>query len=143
MMGDRVGIKRSCGHTQFEDIMLNGINRVKAETKRIKFEEPCPTCGEMHKEKEPEREAPTTPRANVRTATGPTTQAKTNRRGGRCHVCGGWVKPQQGKVFYVDPFEAYEKSGWMVEHGDQEACRAKLAEKNRQLTEQAKAYKHD
>src|SRR5690606_24839578 len=58
--------------------------------------------------------------ADIRTATGyglPTgTKVYTNRKPGRCRRCGQLVPAGEGHLYYIDPDEAYEVSGWVVEH---------------------------
>lgn len=54
---------------------------------------------------------------------------RTNRRAGRCRHCGGLVPAGEGHTFYVDPDEAYEDSGWVVEHKTRAQCEAHHATK--------------
>ncbi len=43
-------------------------------------------------------------------------QVRTNRRPGRCRRCGQLVPVGEGHLYYIDPDEAYEDAGWVVEH---------------------------
>lgn len=58
--------------------------------------------------------------ADIRTAVGyglPTgTKIYTNRKPGYCRRCGQLVPAGEGHLYYIDPDEAYEVSGWVVEH---------------------------
>lgn len=56
---------------------------------------------------------------DVRTAVGdgiPAHMVRTNRRHGYCRKCGKLVPAGKGRLYYIDPDEAYEHSGWIVEH---------------------------
>jgi hypothetical protein len=92
-------------------------------------------------------EAPkTTAGYDVQTAAGPGIQnrpVRTNKKPGRCRRCGAIVPPGEGYLYYIDPDEAYEVSGWIVEHMDKGACQAQLEHNHRLLTEWAKAYTRD
>lgn len=56
----------------------------------------------------------------LRTASGyglPTgAKVRTNRKPGYCRRCGKLVPSGDGHLYYIDPDEAYEVSGWVVEH---------------------------
>ena len=67
----------------------------------------------------------------------------TNRKPGRCRRCGALVSAGEGHLYYIDPDEAYEVSGWVVEHKDPAICREVLAKAHTLLTERAKAYVND
>lgn len=57
--------------------------------------------------------------ATVRTATGQGIQSRptrTNKFGGYCVKCGEYVRAGEGVTYHIDPDEAYEHSGWIVEH---------------------------
>jgi len=92
-------------------------------------------------------EAPkTTAGYDVQTAAGPGIQnrpVRTNKKPGRCRRCGAIVPPGEGYLYYIDPDEAYEVSGWVVEHKDPAICREESAKAHTLLTERAKAYVHD
>jgi len=92
-------------------------------------------------------EAPkTTAGYDVQTAAGPGIQnrpVRTNKKPGRCRRCGAIVPPGEGYLYYIDPDEAYEVSGWVVEHKDPAICREVLAKAHTLLTERAKAYVND
>ncbi len=49
-----------------------------------------------------------------------------NKKSGRCRICGGLVKAGEGYLYYIDPDEAYEHSGWVVEHKDKAECKKRL-----------------
>lgn len=49
-----------------------------------------------------------------------------NKKSGRCRVCGGLVRAGEGHLYYIDPDEAYEYSGWVVEHKDKAECKKRL-----------------
>lgn len=88
----------------------------------------------------------TTETADVRTAVGPVVpaqQIRTNRKPGRCRYCGSIVPAGQGRLYYIDPDEAYEVSGWIVEHKDSQLCRAEMARRSQLLASQATAYVGD
>jgi len=88
----------------------------------------------------------TTAGYDVQTAAGPGIQnrpVRTNKKPGRCRRCGAIVPPGEGYLYYIDPDEAYEVSGWIVEHMDKGACQAQLEHNHRLLTEWAKAYTRD
>lgn len=64
-------------------------------------------------------EAETVVVSDARTATGygiTADQVRTNRRPGRCRRCGQLVAAGEGRLYYIDPDEAYEDAGWVVEH---------------------------
>jgi hypothetical protein len=79
---------------------------------------------------------------DVMTAVGPGIQdrPRTNKKTGRCQRCGGFVLPGEGYLYYIDPTEAYEVSGWVVEHKEISACREHVNRESVMLTERAKAY---
>lgn len=58
--------------------------------------------------------------AGIRTAVGPGlppgVKVYTNRKPGYCRHCGKIVPAGRGHLYYIDPDEAYEDSGWIVEH---------------------------
>jgi hypothetical protein len=62
---------------------------------------------------------------SVRTAVGPGiyTQVRKNNKTGRCRCCGRMLMPGEGRLYYIDPNEAYEESGWIVECLDENACK--------------------
>lgn len=83
---------------------------------------------------------------DVRTAVGPTIpadQVRTNRKPGRCRYCGSIVPAGQGRLYYIDPDEAYEVSGWIVEHMDKDICRAEINRRNDRLAARARLYSTD
>ena len=83
---------------------------------------------------------------DMATAAGPGIQnreVRTNRKPGRCRRCGGWVLAGEGYLYHIDPDEAYEVSGWIVEHKDPAICRAEKARAGALLAEQAKAHTRD
>jgi len=84
---------------------------------------------------------------DVRTAVGPGlppgVKIYTNRKPGYCRHCGKLVPAGQGHLYYIDPDEAYEVSGWIVEHMDKNICRAEINRRNDQLTARARLYSTD
>ena len=83
---------------------------------------------------------------DVRTAVGPTipaNQIRTNRKPGRCRNCGAIVPAGQGRLYYIDPDEAYEVSGWIVEHLDKGACQAEMNRRHEELAARARLYSAD
>lgn len=83
---------------------------------------------------------------DVRTAVGPTIpvdQIRTNRKPGRCRYCGSIVPAGQGRLYYIDPDEAYEVSGWIVEHMDKDICQAEINRRNDELAARARLYSTD
>jgi len=83
---------------------------------------------------------------DIATAAGPGIQGRevrSNRKPGRCRRCGGWVLAGEGYLYHIDPDEAYDVSGWVVEHKDPAICRAEKARADALLAEQAKAYTRD
>lgn len=105
---------------------------------------------EMTKTDEPEvaeaAEASAPEIHDVRTAVGPTMpadQVRTNRKPGRCRNCGAIVPAGQGHLYYIDPDEAYEVSGWIVEHMDKDICRAEINRRNDELAARARLYSTD
>lgn len=88
----------------------------------------------------------TTETADVRTAVGPVVpaqQIRTNRKPGRCRNCGAIVPAGQGRLYYIDPDEAYEVSGWIVEHLDKGACQAEMNRRHEELAARARLYSAD
>lgn len=84
--------------------------------------------------------------ADVRTAVGPVVpaqQIRTNRKPGRCRNCGAIVPAGQGRLYYIDPDEAYEDSGWIVEHLDKGACQAEMNRRHEELAARARLYSAD
>ena len=80
------------------------------------------------------------------TAAGPGIQerpVRTNKKPARCRRCGGWVMAGEGTLYYIDPDEAYEASGWVVEHKDPAICKAEQARRHALLAKQAEAYTSD
>ena len=91
-----------------------------------------------------EASAPET--ADVRTAVGPVVpaqQIRTNRKPGRCRNCGAIVPAGQGRLYYIDPDEAYEISGWIVEHIDKNICRTEMNRRHEELAARARLYSAD
>src|SRR5690606_14105660 len=71
-----------------------------------------------------EVESPTAAGTTVRTAAGPGIQnrpVRPNKYGGYCVKCGQYVAPGEGHTYYIDHDDAYEHSGWVVEHS-KEGC---------------------
>jgi hypothetical protein len=132
-MADWVMMDRGCGHK--EEVRLSvGWYRAQAERKAF-YASACPTCGYVKPSEdapEPARSvapqataAPSPGPSSVRTAVGPGiyTQVRTNKHPGRCRCCGRMVPAGKGRLYYIDPDEAYEESGWIVECLDGDACR--------------------
>ena len=73
------------------------------------------------------------------------TAVRTNRHGQHCWLCGQWVPPGQGRLFYAHPDDAtmHGAAGWLVEHLNEAVCKqnvraaeereAALAEEKRAL----------
>ncbi len=78
----------------------------------------------------PSREEAEVVAPDVMTATGtgiPARDVRVNKKGGYCRICGGYVKPGEGHLYYIDSHEAYEHSGWIVEHKSRNDCRPRTA----------------
>ena len=95
----------------------------EAETKETETKTDEPKVAEA-------AEASTPKIRDVRTAVGPGlppgVKIYTNRKPGYCRHCGKLVPAGQGYLYYIDPDEAYEVSGWIVEHMDKNICRAEI-----------------
>ncbi len=106
---------------------------------------------EMAKTDEPEvakaAEASAPEIRDVRTAVGPGlppgVKIYTNRKPGYCRRCGVIVPAGQGHLYYIDPDEAYEVSGWIVEHKDKDICRAEMNRRHEELAARARLYNAD
>jgi hypothetical protein len=124
-MADWVQMDRGCGHK--EEVRLSvGWYRAQAERKAF-FASACPICGYKKGTETDRPVAQTATVAPTQTAVGPGlpphTQVRTNKYPGRCRCCGRMIPAGKGRMYYIDPTEAYEHSGWIVECLDEDACR--------------------
>lgn len=123
-MAYTINMDRGCGHKE-EVELATGWHRREKE-KAAFYASSCPVCGYakgMTKiESAPTANAVPSP---VETTTGLNRPHHygTNKRSGRCRICGGIVVPGKGHLYYIDPDDAYEHSGWVVEHKDPSACK--------------------
>jgi hypothetical protein len=118
-MAYRVTMDRGCGHTE-EVGLATGWHRREQEKKAF-YASPCPVCGYV-KGRGGAASAPGP--APIETAEGTNSPRHygTNKRTGRCRICGGLVAPGKGWLYHIDPDESYEHAGWVVEHKDHAAC---------------------
>lgn len=115
-----------CGHSSEVELYESSIAKRKAEMEELK-KGPCPKCGKVGVEMltaQAKAQAATAGPAPIETAEGTNSPRHygTNKRAGRCRICGGLVAPGKGWLYRIDPDESYEHAGWVVEHKDRAAC---------------------
>ena len=115
-------------------------------TEALEADEDTPEMAVPGKAESHTEQPPTpTPGYDMATAVGPGIQCqpRTNKRSGYCQRCGSLVRAGEGHAYYIDPDEAYEVSGWIVEHKDSQLCRAEMARRSQLLASEATAYVGD